>query len=730
MKPNPIKLSRQAGGYFARRAPVYALCALLASPAVGAPQAPQDPPKAGDGVQVTDYGGVSMSVQDTDLATVLQMLSIDSKQNIIVGKSVSGTVSVNLYDVSFDDALKAILEPNGYTYYREGNFLYVITREEKEALDKAKRKTESRIFELEYLSAADATEFILPLLSEAGKAAGRGDVAPGIKPDISDVGGESYAFNAKLVVTDYAENLDAVAKLIDELDTAPQQVLVESTILSTDLDETNAFGVDFTVLGSLNFTDLTSPLGAVADLVTGELQPDDNKAQAVTSTVGGTQGPGGLKVGIVSDDISVFLRVLDEVTDSTVLARPKIMALNRQRAQVLVGARVGYLSTTATDTTTTQTVEFLDTGIELVFRPFINRNGMVRLELSPSVSEASLRAITDANGLIVTIPDELTNEITTNVRVKDGETVVLGGLFKESTKVARRQVPVLGDIPLVGAAFRGQDDSVARQEIMFLITPSVVHDEVLWANGKQIMDSIDSIRVGARAGLLPFSNDKLTANYNQKAVDAYNKGDNDLALHFISKSLGLLPDQPEMLRLREKITGEKARVIEKSLMDRVMHKEILQTKGVVSAPISSSQGMTASMSSGQSPSQPSPSMMSDESSRPSVTWPSEDEMTDSSSASADVDEMNQPGMNDMSSSAWDPSQAMHQSQFQGAANDSTMSPAQEQFYHAYLNGLFLSLGMPEIAACFQSDGSASPDMFSSFPSMPSSDMAGAASTQE
>ena len=150
------------------------------------------------------------------------------------------------------------------------------------------------------------------------------------------------------------------------------------------------------------------PLFGVPDLLTGNVQPEDNKARVLTSTVGNAAGPGGLKVGIVDDDISIFLRVLDEVSDSTVLARPKVMCLNRQRAEVLVGDRVGYLSTTATDTSTTQTVEYLDTGVQLVFRPFISKNGMIRMELSPSVSEAVLRESTDVEGTIVTIPDELT----------------------------------------------------------------------------------------------------------------------------------------------------------------------------------------------------------------------------------------------------------------------------------------------------------------------------------
>lgn len=549
-------------------------CALLVAPAFA-----QDDD---NGVEVSDYGTVDISVQDTDLAQVLQMLSIQSRKNIITSKSVSATVSANLFDVTFYEALDAVLRVNGYRYIEEGNFIYIYTEEEYRTIQAAQRRTESRIFNLDYLSASDANEFITPLLSDVGQASYRGDVDPGIKPDVSDVGADSYAYSAKIVVNDYPETLEAIGKLLVDLDTPPEQVLVEASVLQTILDEANAFGVDFTVLAKINFTDLTNPLAAVNNLLAGSdadsgFQPANNQAVAVNSGVGNTTGPGGLKVGVLSDDIAVFLRVLDEVTDTTVLARPKIMALNRQRAEVLVGARVGYLSTTATETTTTQTVEFLDTGIQLIFRPFISKTGAIRLELKPSVSEASLRTITDAQGLLVTIPDELTNELTTNVRVRDGETLVLGGLFKESTRNTRRQIPVLGDIPILGAPFRGQDNSVDRDEIIFLITPSIVRDEILWAMGDEAFGYTETARVGARAGLLPFSRDLMTSNYNQNALDAFNQGDLDRALYYVNNSLRLHPSQPAIIQLREKITGARQeRIWEPSIAERVIRKRLGQ----------------------------------------------------------------------------------------------------------------------------------------------------------
>lgn len=579
---------------------VCALCALMAGSAFGQSGGEESNQGAESDVQVTDYGTVDLAVQDTDLSQILQMLSIQSKKNIITSKSVSATVTANLYDVTFYEALDAILRVNGYGYIEEGNFIYIYTHAELEEIERARRQTESRIFDLEFLSASDAHELIIPLLSEDGQSSFRGDVEAGFKPEVSNGGADNYAFSAKIVVNDYPERLDAIAALLDDLDTSPKQVLVEATILQTTLNEDNAFGIDFTLLGSIDFPQLTNPLAAVTDLIAGTgrdevivregpggtittteipyQQPD--KATAITSTVGGTAGPGGLKVGVVRDDISIFLRVLDEVTDSTVLARPKILALNRQRAQVLVGTKVGYLSTTATETTTTQSVQFLDTGIQLIFRPFISKDGMIRLELAPSVSEAQLRNVTSAGGQApVTIPDEVTNQVTTNVRVRDGQTLVLGGLFRESTRITRRQVPVLGDVPILGAAFRGQDDEIVRSEIIFLITPSVVKDEVLWEIGQDTLKQAEYVQVGARAGLLPFSRTKVTSNYNQQAVEAFNRGDMKMSHYYINNSLRLHPNQPEMTKLREQVTGARERAHERSILERMIRKQLGSATG-------------------------------------------------------------------------------------------------------------------------------------------------------
>lgn len=529
-------------------------------------------------VEVSAYSTVDIHVQNTDLAKVLQMLSIQSQRNIIVSKNVSGTVSADLYDVTFFEALDAILNSNGYGYVEEGSFIKVYTLEELRAIKDAARQLVYRRFELSYLNAADASIFVTPLLSEKGTIAINGEVAAGFKAEESDGGADNWASYATMVVHDYPEQVEEIARLLTELDTRPQQVLVEATVLQSTLNEDNAFGIDWTILADVNFLDFSNPLSAVDNLLSGSgesgFQPGDNKAFAGRSNVGQTQRAGGLKIGVVSDDISVFLRVLDEVVDTTVISRPRVLAVNRNRGQILIGRRIGYLSTTSTETSTTQTVQFLDTGTQLIFRPFVGKDGFIRMELKPSVSEGIIRDVTGSDGGTFTIPDQITQELQTNVVVRDGHTIVLGGLFREETTLTRRQVPLLGDIPIIGAAFKGKEDTTRRSEITFLITPSIMRDEILIAEGQRANEMVEDARLGARRGVLFWSNDRQTNDHNLKAEEAIAAGDFELALWHIDVSLSLKRTQPQVIQMRERLLGQSDKWFNGSIMRNLSNARI------------------------------------------------------------------------------------------------------------------------------------------------------------
>jgi type IV pilus assembly protein PilQ len=525
---------------------------------------------------VSEYATVEMRIVNEDLRTVLSVLAERARVNLIVSREVDARVTAKLFDVTFEEALDALLHVNGYGWYREGNFVYVEPIERIRSREASLREVEHRVVHLSYLNATDAAEFASPLLSEAGSIKTNLAAEPFSLPESQPVGAEDYALSSMLVVYDYPEHIEEVVDLIESLDTRPQQVLVEATILQTDLSEANAFGVDFALVDDINFLDffdIGGPLGvpsALAQTGEGGVAPSDNRALGVSTSIGNFSGQSSIRASIIADDAAFFIRALDAVSDTTILANPKVLTLNRQPARVLVGRKIGFLNTTSTETATTQTVEFLDTGTQLSFRPFVSREGTVRLELTPRVSEGVIREASDATGAAVTIPDEITQELTTNVLVPDGATVVLGGLFREQTEMSRSQVPVLGDIPLVGSAFRGHDDSTARSEVIFMITPTIMSDGTLLEDGERGVEHVERVRAGSRQGTLPWSRDRQTRNLNVRAEELIRAGELDKAAWMLRRSLELNPNQPDVRRIRERLFNDEAFWPSRSVLEQVL----------------------------------------------------------------------------------------------------------------------------------------------------------------
>ncbi len=537
-------------------------------------------------VDVSEYDLVDLHVNNEDLGNILQLLSIQSSRNIISSNNVQATVTADLYGVTFYEALDSILHVNGFGYIEKGNFIYVYTAEELAEFEALSRQPVTRIIDLDYLNSTDAAEFAKMLLSENGSITANAATEAFTITDGVPNGGDNYASSATIVVHDFEENVEEIQALINELDTKPAQILIEATILQTTLNEANAFGVDFALIQNLDFTDFVGtggPLSVVDGLITGAGETIDGTAvdvpggsdgSALQSTPGNTSGPATLKAGFVNGDVGVFMRVLDEITDVTVVSNPKLLTLNRQPARVLVGTRVGYLNSTTTDTSTTQSVEFLDVGTQLAVRPFVSKNGLIRLELRPQVSNFTLRQVADGAGNNVTIPDEDTTEMNTNVMVRDGQTVVLGGLFTETTSSNRSQVPVLGDIPLVGNAFKGYDDSTRRSEIIFLITPSIVNDTVLAEIGDMGDQYLEHARFGARKGLLPWSRERRVGQLLIDARQFADEGNIDEALAKVNRALSLSPMSADARALRSELTGKVRTAPSRSLINGMLHNEL------------------------------------------------------------------------------------------------------------------------------------------------------------
>ncbi|MHC4350340.1 MAG: type II secretion system protein GspD, partial [Planctomycetota bacterium] len=439
-------------------------------------------------VRVSEYMTVDIVIQDDSITNVLHKLAVQARRNIVPSAAVDRIVNATIYDVPFYDALEGLLRPNDLGFVERGDFIYVYTNEEMAALKLDKWQPVTRIIHLDYLRPEDARDYVIKLLSPdghievtkdiplesaggAGGGAGYGGAVAeqGTEDEVYTPEVDEFALANAIVVQDYAENVDRIETFIRELDTPPAQVLIEATIVQTRLAEANAFGVDFALLTDNAFVDFfNSPIGGVPIGFKAVVDTDGNLASPdlpshegfVVSAPGNVAGGDAtIKGGYIGSDVGVFIRALDEVTDVTLLSNPKILTLNRQRAKVFVGVKVGYLETTVVENQVLQTVKFIDSGIILDIRPYILRDGRIRLELSPKVSDVVFRQVEGQDGVVQQIPDERIQTVSTDVLVPAGYTAVIGGLFREDTTRSRKQVPLLGDIPLAGAAFRGHDDS-------------------------------------------------------------------------------------------------------------------------------------------------------------------------------------------------------------------------------------------------------------------------------
>jgi type IV pilus secretin PilQ/predicted competence protein len=552
-------------------------------------------------IAVSDNGTFSIQINgNISVVQVLRMIGNQTQLSIVPSKAVVGTVpAMDLYNVTVSEALDAILQSNGMAWKRKGNLIYVYSQKELDDQEKAARKMTTRTFALHYIPASDAEALIKPAQSTEAQVAVTRDAISGIDTGdgatatsgttggATSTGGNSESGVDMIVVTDYPENLDQISKIIEQVDRRPQQILVEATILEATLTENNALGIDFSLMGGVNFDQLLGNNTTVAGALSGNIlnaassgastsTPANNIKQGYAGfTTGnfdtqvGQAGQGGLQIGIVRNNLGVFIAALESVADTTVLANPKVLVLNKQPGEVQVGQQLGYETTTVSQTTSTQTVQFLNTGTILSFRPYVGDNGYIRMEIHPEDSTGSV-----TNNL----PDKTTTEVTSNVMIKDGNTIDIGGMFKDNSQSSRNQVPILGNIPIIGALFRSKTDTLQRQEVIILLTPHIIKDDAAYSKAsEEEAKEAEKMRVGVRKGMMWFGRERLaeTAYENAEAELAKPKPNMNLVLWHLNCAINLNPKFIEAIDLKEKITGRQVTDVDNSAIRYFVRQQIM-----------------------------------------------------------------------------------------------------------------------------------------------------------
>jgi type IV pilus assembly protein PilQ len=403
----------------------------------------------------------TLEIKDAEIRDILGMLADQFSLNIVISDKVIGRISVKFSNITVTEAIDAIVTASGYAYTKKGSVVKVTTFDEIE-----REAPFTKVFILNNAVAEDMKNSLGRILTAVGSI---------------EVDKRSNA----LIITDVPNIMETVAKLVKELDKETPQVLIEAKIVETSLDDSTQFGINWNmqVTASGASRPVTFPFHNDSG---GRFYPKNNpdtSTVADSSSSGLFPGSSGFPY-TGSDDFTfgtlnfsefqaVFQAIQQDV-NSKVLSHPRIVTLNNEQARILVGTKVPIPVYTFNNDTGTYEISGYkeeDVGISLEVTPHISPNNKIRMTLHPVVS--------DFSGVYVGPNDERpyidTREATTQVQLADRETVVIGGLIKQKEVDTVSKVPLLGDIPLLGLAFRHRKKELETTDLLIFVTATIIH---------------------------------------------------------------------------------------------------------------------------------------------------------------------------------------------------------------------------------------------------------------
>ena len=440
---------------------------------------------------------LSLNFQDIEVRAVLQIIAEFTRNNIVVSDGVTGNITLRLDNVPWDQALDIILKTKGLDKRQSGDVIYVATLDElrnselsvlKTLKDKADL-TPTRIdrIQVQFARATDLKKLIDDAKNNT-KSSGNGGISNNVDSIISERGSVSVDERTNtLIVNDIPEKIQAVRELVAELDKPVKQVLIDSRIVLTEdnyaRDLGARFGVSFInrtsdklITGSGTSNASTS---LAVDVVNGTRPltiPDlSNRLGVNMPLVGGTSGtPASYGLSILSGDFLVDLELSALQTEGRVeiVSSPRVVTQDGAPAEVWSGTEVPIVTR---DDEGKSTLETVTAALRLNVTPRIAPNNMVDMELNINNDELG-NNVSVAGQTSFT---KNTSGVKTNVLVDNGETIVLGGVYKQRQAAKTDKVPLLGDIPVIGNAFKKNTRAFEKNEMLIFVTPRIVDKQLV-----------------------------------------------------------------------------------------------------------------------------------------------------------------------------------------------------------------------------------------------------------
>jgi type IV pilus assembly protein PilQ len=418
---------------------------------------------------------LSLNFQNIEVRAVLQLIADFTGLNLVASDSVGGSVTLRLKNVPWDQALDIILKSKGLGMRKEGNVLMVAPQEELAAREKLELEAKKQVEELAPLR----TEFMQINYAKAS------DLAALIKSKdnklLSKRGNVSIDERTNtLIVQDVATSLEAIRNMISKLDIPIRQVMIESRIVNADESFTKDLGVKFGYSKHTNQTAQANGnlFATVGGKINGDVKyggttsfasPSDEENYMVNLPVPGATSALGLAVGkIGSYLVQLELSALLAEGRGEDIASPKVITANQKEAVIESGVEIPYQQATSSGATS---VSFKKAVLSLSVTPQITPDNRVLLDL---VVKQDTRGTPDVLG----VPPINTRNVTTQVLVNDGETVVLGGIYNQVDRSSSDRVPFFGDLPYLGFLFKKHRTEKNRTELLIFVTPKILKEEM------------------------------------------------------------------------------------------------------------------------------------------------------------------------------------------------------------------------------------------------------------
>ncbi len=452
----------------------------------------------------SESANISIDLKSVDIIELLRILSLKTGRTIVPSKSLSGRITIFLNNVSFDDVLDIILLSQGLACHKSGEIIYVLTNPEYKAIH-GKDYLEARkmsTVRLNYAKPAGIFNAISQLKSEIGKiivdeasgtiilmdipeklellektiteldhpletaiydlnyakpADAKTTLSAAITPGTGEVIIDERS--GKAIISDLPKKMERLEAIVQTLDEEARQVFVEAEIVQVTLSDKYQRGIDWEkvfgegvdTLDFVGYFPVSPALAAYQKISVGTLS--ENRYKSVVN-------------------------LLDTFGDTEVLSQPKLAIVNKEEASIMVGSREAYVTQTSSQSTSTtvtsESVEFIDVGIKLKVSPTINNDGFISMKIKPEVSSVR-ETITTSLGS--RIPIVQTSEAETTVKIKDGVTIMLGGMVEDRYSDSVEGIPGLSRLPVLGNLFGRRAKETKKTELIIFITPHLIRGD-------------------------------------------------------------------------------------------------------------------------------------------------------------------------------------------------------------------------------------------------------------